>query len=320
MNIKSILGTNSFWMVNKVIAKHLQSIEAALFLAYLIDKDDYHRSKGELINIEGHNFFFATSEKIEESTTLSYRKQKKCIKVLEDAGFIMTVLNGVPAKLHFAICKNKILQNVTSSISETQKLDLAKTQNILKIDNKEKKEKKEEESSPPISFFETKQAITKHLNKAIKKKEWLDLTDGLKKDVPTIIEEVTDAWIGKDRPFNPKRIDHQKGVVTFAKAWCENLPRHISKQSEAKEMIISEKSLGNNPDAIYEFIETTRNRKMPEGEKEYCRPIVENLLKKGVLRLDKFQDEYPEMIKHIPKAKNLTALFEGYERFATYIQ
>lgn len=138
MNIKSILGTDAFWMVNKAIAKHLQSIESALLLAYLIDKDDYHRVKGEVLNIDGYDFFYATSNKIEEATTLSYRKQKKTIKLLEKAGFIMTVLTGVPAKLHFAICKDKILQTLKTSISETRKLDLAKRENILKIDNKEK--------------------------------------------------------------------------------------------------------------------------------------------------------------------------------------
>jgi hypothetical protein len=320
MKLKNILGGSAFWMVNKSLAKHLGCIESALLLAYLIDKGDYHSTRGESVLFEDEYYFFATSESIEQATTLSYRKQKKCLKTLQNAGFIDQVLIGVPAKLHFTIRENKILQFATSSISETQKLDSTKREDILRKEDKEKKQKKEEGNSPsPISFFETKQAITKHLNKAIKKKEWLELTDGLDKDVPTIIEEVADAWIGKDRPFNPKSISNQKGIVTFARSWCENLPRHIVKQSENKETIISEKSLNNNPDAIYEFIETTRNRKMPEGEKDYCRPIVENLLKKGVLRMDKFQDEYPEMIKHIPKAKNLTALFEGYERFVTYI-
>lgn len=258
---------------------------------------------------------------------MTVKTLRKYMDELEQCGWLTNHgqqnTNGAFGANEYTIHSTTVGQNLPhGKKGVTQKRRDAKKGTLTKetIIQKKQKEKKEEEISSPISFFETKQAITKHLNKAIKKKEWLELTDGLEKDVPTIIAEVADAWIGKDRPFNPKSISNQKGVITFAKAWCENLPRHSPKQTETKETIISKNSLGNNPDAIYEFIETTRNRKMPDGEKEYCRPIVENLLKKGVLRLDKFQDEYPEMIKHIPKAKNLTSLFEGYERFVTYIQ
>jgi hypothetical protein len=307
-------------MVNKSLAKHLGCIESALLLAYLIDKDDYHATRDERVLFEDEYYFFATSESIEEATTLSYRKQKKCLKILQSHGFIDQVLIGVPAKLHFTIRQNKILRNVTSSISETQKLDLAKREDLSRKEDKEKKQKKEEEEDrPSSSLFEVKQAITKHLNKAIKKKEWLDLIDGLDKDVPGIIEEIADAWIGKDRNFNPSSRANQKGIVTFARSWCENIPRTISNQTEG-EPIISEKTLGNNPDAVYDVIEKTLRRPIPNTSKDYYRTTVAKLLKEGKIKIDTFSEQYPILIREIPNAKQPQNLFENYERLISYIQ
>ena len=187
------------------------------------------------------------------------------------------------------------------------------------IQKKQKEKKKEEKVRPSFSLFEVKQAITKHLNKAIKKKEWLELIDGLDKDVPGMIEEIADAWIGKDRNFNPNSRANQKGIVTFARSWCENIPRTISNQTEG-ETIISEKTLGNNPDAVYDLIEKTLRRPIPNTAKDYYRTTVAKLLKEGKIKIDTFSEQYPILIREIPNAKQPQNLFENYERLISYIQ
>lgn len=117
--IGKILGNSAFWIVNKEIAK-ATSIEAALMLADLTDKEEYFKARGEITEC---GFFFNTSEAIKENTGLTYHVQKKALKMLIDAGFIETKLKGVPAKLHFKIVENKILNFLKTGIKENQKQD-----------------------------------------------------------------------------------------------------------------------------------------------------------------------------------------------------
>lgn len=163
--IKVTLAQGAFWQINKHIARCLKSANAALLLHELIDKYAYHETKGELLEREGYFCFFHTAESIEENTALTYREQKTAIKVLESFGLIKTVLMGVPAKLHFTICENKIYEMCNTSIAESAILDLRKAQywieqngntiynNKDKNKNNNKDDNKEKSSS---SFSELK--------------------------------------------------------------------------------------------------------------------------------------------------------------------
>ena len=123
--LKQILSNTSHWQVNKDFAK-AYGLETAILMTDLIDKWCYFGF------IE---WFFNTSENILENTTLSYHKQKKCLEILEREGFIETSLRGTPARLHFRIDENKILNFFNSSFQKILKLDLEKVENINK--NKE---------------------------------------------------------------------------------------------------------------------------------------------------------------------------------------
>lgn len=133
--IKNLLASNSFWVLNKAIVQELRSLEAGAFLTVLADKYAYHESNNELIKSDGLAYFYATSEHIESLTFINYRGQKKLINLLEERGLITTKLMSVPAKLHFHICENKILQIVKTSFAESAKLDLQKAENINKEHN-----------------------------------------------------------------------------------------------------------------------------------------------------------------------------------------
>lgn len=146
--IRNILGQSSFWVVNKAIARHLGCNDSALLLSELIDKSYYHQDKGTDVN----GFFYYTSDAIEESLNISYHNQKKCISNLVEAGFIETKLMGVPAKLHFKIIENKILNFLKTGFQNFQKQEFEIFENINKEQNiKNKKEKKDVTSTHPTS-------------------------------------------------------------------------------------------------------------------------------------------------------------------------
>ena len=141
MALKNILGQNAFWMVNKSLCK-VVGIEAALLLSDFIDKYSYYEGHEQLFNFDNELYFYCTSNQILESTTLTYRLQKKCIQILEKKELIKIKLTGIPAKLHFTICENKVCEIVNISINKNAKLDSTKTQTKKEYNNKNKNKKK----------------------------------------------------------------------------------------------------------------------------------------------------------------------------------
>ena len=120
MKIKSILSQGAFWQINKELTKKI-GVETALVLSDLIDRESYFDGRNMLIDINGEGYFFVTGEQLEESTTLSYHKQRKCLKTLKEKGMIKTFLRGIPAKTHYKIVENKIweaLETSSKGISE----------------------------------------------------------------------------------------------------------------------------------------------------------------------------------------------------------
>jgi len=180
MKARNFLSQTAFWQINKSLALRV-GIEPSLLLTELIGREGYFYSRGMLIDVSGEDYFFCTSQQLTEVTTLSYRKQKRCIKTLEDAGMIKTFLRGVPAKVHFSICDDNIIQCVNTSISETLNLSLAKRelhnyQNaktinnnkeiIINNNNKEIKEKENKNSLPPSDEILIKDIKPKKIIKA----------------------------------------------------------------------------------------------------------------------------------------------------------
>ncbi len=115
------LKQGNYWVVNKAVAK-VVGVEAALFLSDIIDKYDYHKDRNECVVRNNTNYFYYTSNDIEENTTLNYNSQKRCIKILEEHGLIESKLIGTPAKLHFTIFENKFCDFLKTCIAKNEKL------------------------------------------------------------------------------------------------------------------------------------------------------------------------------------------------------
>ncbi len=110
-DLNSILGSNAYWQVNKKLAKHFKCNNTALLISDFLSKENYFSENTK--NFDG--WFYNTQEMIEEDTNISPYQQRKCIKNLQEAGFIETDLRGLPAKLHFKILHNKLLSFFTTS-------------------------------------------------------------------------------------------------------------------------------------------------------------------------------------------------------------
>ena len=118
--LKNILSQNSYWVINKTMTKRI-GLEITLLLSDLITKEEYFEKKNQLVEDE---WFFNTSENIEEDTTLSYHKQRIHIKKLEELGFIETKRMGLPAKQYFKISKDIILLFLKQDLKEFKNLSL----------------------------------------------------------------------------------------------------------------------------------------------------------------------------------------------------
>lgn len=110
MNLMSLLSGKGFVMYNKSLA-HSVSVNGAIIFGQLCSSCESFGSKGMLTVRDGKEYFFLTSETIEEETALTYKQQLKSIKELEQAGYIESKLMGVPSKKYFHIT-NKIAKEV----------------------------------------------------------------------------------------------------------------------------------------------------------------------------------------------------------------
>lgn len=169
MIIQKILGNSAFWIVNKALALKV-GIEAAVLLADLIDKQAYFEARGEL---DEEGYFYNTAKDIEKDTSLTYHQQKVGLKILYDADFINGKLKGVPARLHFKVIENKILNFLNTGIVEISNQDFKEVEtNNNKLNNNKKKEQnslslfQSDEAQGSVSFdFPTlPEEIIKYLN------------------------------------------------------------------------------------------------------------------------------------------------------------
>ncbi|RFB50232.1 hypothetical protein [Bacillus sp. dmp10] len=115
MKLISVLSGNGFVMYNKGLA-HTVSVNGAIIFGQLCSSYESFGSKGMLTVKEGKEYFFLTSETLEEETALSYKQQLKAIKELEQAGYIETKVMGVPSKKYFSIT-DKIVQELLSEVN-----------------------------------------------------------------------------------------------------------------------------------------------------------------------------------------------------------
>jgi hypothetical protein len=132
MKIKKLLGTQSYWTINKSLVKDIGIIPTCL-LQHFIDLEE---------EVLGEDFW-QKQDRLSEELNLSEYEIRKATKVLVDKEFIKVAKKGMPAKNHYAIQSETIMTYLTTS---GQKFTPQVVENLNDI--KENKEKRINTTTP----------------------------------------------------------------------------------------------------------------------------------------------------------------------------
>jgi len=123
MNLKKIIGSQAYWIVNKELAMSI-GLHETILLQHLVDLADTFFKQGKP--------FYQQQSRLVGDLPLSEHQIRKATKVLVDKGFITAKRSGIPPKYHYGICEENLYRffNLTFKHSETEPL------NIQKVDKK----------------------------------------------------------------------------------------------------------------------------------------------------------------------------------------
>ena len=237
MGILQLISTSNFITVNKDLIKVL-GLEEAILLGELASEYDYWNNKNEIED----GYFYSTIENIEEKTTLTAYKQRKCLENLKNKGIIDIQIRGIPAKRYIKINEekvieifnNKLLKNLTTGCKKISQLEVKKlngNNNIINnnINKNIKKEKKETEFDSVINEnftdHELKQTIYEFIKmrKAIKKplttrglelmiNKLKKMTSNTNEQIQILNNSIMNNWLGI---FPLKEEEKQKEKVEY---------------------------------------------------------------------------------------------------------
>jgi hypothetical protein len=165
-----LLNHGNFVIYNKKVAQKVSSVNAAIFIAELVNRYQYHEGLKELKDFKKHDgiWFYYTVEKCLERTVLSAKEQASAIKVLEPYKLFEKKGIGVPCKRHFKLDLKAIIEFITgsnNSYSSAQKaeLDTPKRQNkkcpkgrTIKEHHQEPQEEPQKDNVKTLPFSERK--------------------------------------------------------------------------------------------------------------------------------------------------------------------
>jgi DNA-binding transcriptional ArsR family regulator len=97
--LKSILGNDSYWSINKTLAKKL-GLEETVLLQHMIDITAYKNMGDE---------FYQQMNRLSKELGLSERKISNHIDKLKNMGLISVTKKGIPAKNYYTLNSDNIL-------------------------------------------------------------------------------------------------------------------------------------------------------------------------------------------------------------------
>jgi hypothetical protein len=114
--INNTISQNAFWMVNKKLARYLQSNDAALLLADLIARREFFSGRNDLDEEGG---FFTLSETLEEELNLTKEARQKLTKQLETVGFLLVKKKGLPSKNYYYVQDKEIVKVLGEDVKKS---------------------------------------------------------------------------------------------------------------------------------------------------------------------------------------------------------
>lgn len=116
-NISHLLTEGGFWRLSKHLVSHL-GITKAFVLTDLIDKYEYHRSRGQLVE---KKWFFYKREEMEKNWQMSFTTQRSILTSLKKEGLILCEKKGnVPQKNYYSLNEKKLQELFEQLIEKEQ--------------------------------------------------------------------------------------------------------------------------------------------------------------------------------------------------------
>lgn len=94
----------NYWLINKLIAKDLESVEGALLYSSIVELSTTSCSMG-ITDTEGNKWHKIGMQDLIKATTLSYRVHKRLLDLLVEKGYIKTKVMNAPASQYILILK-----------------------------------------------------------------------------------------------------------------------------------------------------------------------------------------------------------------------
>jgi len=236
MQLKKILGTHAYWVINKDLANDI-GLHATLVLQHFIDLQSNFFEDGG---------FYQQQSRILKDLPISLDYLRKAVKVLKDKGFITVVKRGVPAKNHYTVNEAHILSCLshTSSGAPETRLEVSQTHDKHKeLNNTKNKDNTNIDDVLGKIFFKIvelypknrignrqhglkkfKQLDTEQAKLALKNLDrYLKVSNGYVKSLLNYITEecYTEAWLQAEEKTKQSKTDTKInksiGVKTFNK-------------------------------------------------------------------------------------------------------
>jgi hypothetical protein len=135
--LKNALGSNAFWQVNKQLYNQL-GWRPTLLLTHLIDLlDNYENMPDE---------FYQQYTRLKDSLKFSRKDLDYSFKILKEKELIAVELKGVPAKNHYTLNEDNILNIMI--LEQTSSLLEDELDSSLGADKYKEKEREKKESTP----------------------------------------------------------------------------------------------------------------------------------------------------------------------------
>ena len=105
MNFLDLIKSSGYITVSKELAREI-GLQETIILSELISHYEYFKKENKL---DQDGYFYCTVGKLKKNTTIPKKTQSRKINNLIELGLIEKKLKGLPAKRHFKINENKLL-------------------------------------------------------------------------------------------------------------------------------------------------------------------------------------------------------------------
>lgn len=161
-----------------------------------------------------------------------------------------------------------------------------------------------------VNTQDHKAALVSFLQKEIKARDFLQMTDGVDCDKPTMLARFADYWLGIERTFNGSNPDKRFAANSF-RVWLGAEVINMGKTT--KENGSAPERLDDKSEKVFEVFHRYCPRIATDAQKQTVRALTKALFKKGTT-LDDIELQVSKIPHLGDQFRNIDSFFEKYER------